>query len=274
MIERNGAEVCAPLKPIRTKLGKIIRRINCRFPLFFDHWYYQRAINCDQFDLCIIESSVLLFPLARKLAKTKKCKKIVIWNENSCLGTFRDFGLRRLGIVFSSFDQRDCKNFGLIYNNDFLFQNMMIGLSNEKYDFLFVGQDKGRKPLLDELERKLISYGFSVKFYIVDSTHPYINYETYLSLAKSSRVLVDVVQQGQFGLSLRPIESMYLGIKLLTNNESIISSDLNDSNNVLFFSDSNIPEKEVIDFLNRPVSKYSRNEINKYDFAHWINKYF
>lgn len=48
-----------------------------------------------------------------------------------------------------------------------------------------------------------------------------ISYQENLDNIRKSKCIVDVVQKGQIGLTLRPLESLFFKKKLLTNNKCI-----------------------------------------------------
>ena len=151
------------------------------------------------------------------LALSKICKKHVrkicfFWN--SCV-TIKNCDvcikkIKESGFSIASFDSEDAQRYNLIFANQFYrdvseYKNENIKIEN---DFFFCGKNKGRKEILLGMQRMLSTMGIC-KFVIPekDIAMPYTDY---IEEIKKTKVLCDVVQKNQSGLTLRVLESIFL----------------------------------------------------------------
>lgn len=118
-------------------------------------------------------------------------------------------------------------------------------------DVLFVGRAKDRLPLLLKLYDILTEKGLTCCFKIagveptnriVRSNIEYIDrisYKENLELCTKSRCILDLLQAGATGCSLRFWESIALEKNLLTNNPN---SPIDDANNVILFDENHLDD--------------------------------
>lgn len=149
----------------------------------------------------------------------------------------------------------------------------------ENADLLFVGTDKGRKGFLMKLKQKLCPQGIKCDFRVVDNFKSLYNkdfsrevsYTKLCSLVKSSKALLDVVQDNQFGLTIRFMEALLFEKKIVTTNQSITwNKDFKDNPNVYVLSKDNI--NELNSFINKTFISYPSELIGKYSFEEWITR--
>jgi len=272
-IADRGVRVLNPIKK-KSFFQKIIRKFSYSVSLLSKFWYLDEICDQKSFDLIFVEYSLVLFGCVPLLRMQNPQAKIVIWNENPIKGKFFGSRLRSYQVLFSSFDKRDCLKYQMFYNNDFLFSDMKLSASKEKtIDFLFVGQDKGRKKEINKLTHDLQNWGFSVYLKIPRKKKDYIKYEDYLELITKSRVLIDITQKGQYGLSLRPLEALYAQTKLLTNNCAIQQMDYYNDANVFVLHKCSLKKDEITAFVKSPYQKQSESVMLLHDFSSWIKKY-
>ena len=147
-----------------------------------------------------------------------------------------------------SMDQADCHK----YNWTYVYNTYNIHLkkiyNNLDIDVFFVGSEKGRLGLLIDICKFLISKGLNCVFFVanVNSSNKsnqyqgikYIKsmrYSETIEYIKRSKCLLEIVQNGQNGSTLRPIEALVYGKKLLTNDKNILTQDFYDKNNMFYF---------------------------------------
>jgi hypothetical protein len=179
-----------------------------------------------------------------------------------------------------SFDEKDCKQYGLRSNTTFYFDTIKLPLNEVIYDVMFVGVDKGRKEALSSFKAEMEKVGINSYFYIVDDDWnkknykgPFkpIDYEEYLALVSKSKAILDYVQEGQHGLTLRPMESVFFQKKLITNDKSIINNDFYNSNNIFILGVDDI--RNLKTFLSTPYSSIPLEIKEKYDAKTWLNRF-
>ena len=133
-----------------------------------------------------------------------------------------------------SFDQKDCDEYGLIYSQSQYSKIDKLSRSELGYDIFFVGRAKQRYEMLKDIARKANMYGVKCGFYLlgvpkkdqedipgiiyIDKVLPYSDV---LPLILSSHCLLDVVQTGQVGYTMRVYESVFYNKRLITNNSAV-----------------------------------------------------
>ena len=133
-----------------------------------------------------------------------------------------------------SFDSQDCRKYGL----DFIYSTFSIPKfvhKSEEYsnNALFVGLINGRERLLNTVLPYIAQNVDNCRFYLVGVkknqqkypqlikyNHP-ISYDDELKLAYNSNCIIEILKEGQTGISLRTCEAIAFNKKLITNNHAI-----------------------------------------------------
>ena len=167
----------------QTFLGKLIRRaiLWCGLQnLLFR--YRTRNVNWAEKDFILVDE--MIYP-ERVIHYIRKCNpqcKVVywMWNTVEFSGIWRGYdqwrqwykllNLRReyqFSIV--SFDNEDCRKYGLLFNRQVAARfSEYVGRGMQQiYDVFFCGRDKGRLPILMQLEEYFDSNGITYKFWIL-----------------------------------------------------------------------------------------------------------
>jgi hypothetical protein len=109
------------------------------------------------------------------------------------------------------------------------------------------------------------------------STDPSQNYSSYLTYLENlqnviaSRCVVDIVQDGQYGLTIRVFEAAVYQKKLLTNNKTILETDLYNKNNVFILDYDDI--ETIDDFMQKETIPISNAVLQKYDINIWLQEF-
>lgn len=141
-----------------------------------------------------------------------------------------------------SFDPKDSKRYGYVYMPYVYYSKHempKLPSNEEKYDVYFVGGMKGgRATLLEDLYSFLVANGVKCCFDMmrmheggdIDNSISGINYyrhwfpyEEVLTKLNSSNCILEVLQEGQKGTSLRYFEAVCYNKKLLTNNDDVVT---------------------------------------------------
>jgi len=99
-----------------------------------------------------------------------------------------------------------------------------------------------------------------------------ISNEAVLNEYKKSKVIIDLMREGQEGLSFRIFEAMALEKKIITDNPSIIDYDLYATQNILYI-DKNLSNLDL-SFFNSPYKKISDDIYERYTLDTWLKKIF
>ena len=186
--------------------------------------------------------------------------------------------IRNLGCELWSFDPVDCMNYDMKFNTTYYFRDLKLPNSQSKlYDVFFCGLNKGRKQMLGKISDEFSKNNLTSLFYIVDDELPvpkrlpYLSYDKYLEKLSSSVAVLDVLQEEQEGMTLRVMESIYFGKKLITTQTSIINEDFYNPDNIFVIGKDSWDE--IVAFMKRPIKKVPEQILEKYDFATWLSRF-
>lgn len=255
---------------IRNKLSK------ARIP-FQEVWYNQELKNVKKENIVIYEP-LITADFVKWIRKNNPNKRIVFLYLNIVKMSIDPDSLKQNAEVYT-WDKLDAQKYGLkMYKGTYWVKK--VPKFQKKYDVLFIGRDKGRFNELRELEQKFNNMGLVTYFHIV-ADRPYqkerdgykyknnISYQKLLELTLQSRAVLDMVQAGQVGHTLRTMESIFYGIKLVTNNKSIRDYDFYEKDNVFVLGEEDIGLMK--DFLDKPLKPVERKILQTYTFESLIN---
>lgn len=269
--------VCKELSSVETQLMRGIRRLDLPYPMFFGNWKknlseYKKVIL---FDMCFTPSLVK-YIIAHSNAKVYVYLWNPIKNNKKMLGYITK--AQKFVKIFS-YDKDDCEKYNMnfapmMYSSDLKKNNVPITA-----DLVFLGYAKDRVLQLQHYFKEFTEAGLKCNFYVVGSdcvsaegfhiSANTLSYKEYLKMIESSNAILDLVQDGQSGLSLRVLESVFLQKKLVTGNVRVKEYDLYKPENMFILEDHNI--EQIKDFLMKPYVPIEKNILQKYDFANWID---
>jgi hypothetical protein len=176
-----------------------------------------------------------------------------------------------------SFDLSDCRKYNLAYNSTFYFKNL-YNLNtafdrDPKYDIYFTGMTKGRKEVIGELESHFYNLGISTNFILVElNSQSWVSFEQNLENISNARSILDIVQEGQTGLTIRVMESIYWKKKLVTNNRNIVNEFFFNPKNIFVLGVNDL--SELCSFLNEDNDFRDYDTLQEfYDFNNWLIRF-
>lgn len=170
-----------------------------------------------------------------------------------------------------SFDEEDCKKHGFerVYSTFSMPDNVKRDEKKSSKAF-FIGFGAGRLKMLQRTFKKIIKEIDGCRFYIAgvkendklkipgviyNVTMPY---SEELQMAYNTECIVEVVKEGQSGVSLRTCEAIAFNKKLLSNNQKLKEMPFYDERYMRVFKD---PGEIDIDFLTKEMDvSYERND--------------
>lgn len=100
----------------------------------------------------------------------------------------------------------------------------------------FLGRDKGRLQIINELADRLTTLGCKLDFNVVKDktsspTSKYliekqISYEENIRRTLNANIIVDITKENQSGWTLRILEALFFNKKLITNNINVLGSEI------------------------------------------------
>lgn len=265
---------------------------------FLFYSYKLRDISLRDYDLILVNETGYPVQLLKYIRnKNHDCHLFyLLWNTVGSIKSPLFFNEKRefqsllnlqnlYGYRIVSFDKKDCEKFGFIFNKQCVpklnFKNNEVKLLQ---DIFFIGQDKGRMSFLMSLQKLFESEGLVFNCFVFpDKTKTYtsaeekfyykgdfLSYQEVVSIDLQSRAILDIVQDGQEGLTWRPIEAIYYNKKLITNFKAIQTYEFYDTNNIFILGLDDL--KKLKEFIYAPFNPVPSNVIEEYTFSHLIEK--
>lgn len=294
-VHRRSA-VRIPFSALR-RLSESLSLCGRRSTRFFDSEYIERLSRIGRddkvlfFDVQNLKDLVIL----RKFIAAHDVS-VFLWNPTSSFcrsavsrATYAA-RLRRAGYRVFTFDRDDAARYGFelteqVYRPDFSLVSPDVVPDT---DLFFVGKDKGRLRVLSDIRSMAEAAGLRCKMHVVrdkhtscpepetekDLTDSDMPYAETLRWVGRSRCLIEVLQKGQSGHTLRVMEALFYGKKLLTNNPDIVTEPYYDPQRVFIFGKDD--PASLREFVERPVdpaADMSRWRQSPYHIARWIETF-
>lgn len=206
--------------------------------------------------------------------KYKKCSLSYVFTNiasKSVAGQYGMLGqLRGMYDYVFAFDKADSEKYGFEYNHLIYAPVLPKEKAEIKYDILFVGGAKERLDTLHAFYQKLCSMGLRPCFYIMgvqekdqlrDSDIHYnqrIPYTQTMELLSQSKCILDILQQGSSGISLRICESVVWNKLIITDNPYVRNEPFFSENNILVVSSPDDVKPEFFTHIPDADSKYTK----------------
>lgn len=258
---------------------KVLRRVSYKLGILQEHWFGEWKQKMENVDIVIIFASNEPSPI-RYIRNNFPHIRIILWYWNPVFKSISPKNLPDNHFERWSFDRSDCSEYSMRFNSTFYFDTITLPKSNLFYDIVFVGVDKGRRKALDIIELEFKSLGLDSYFYIVDDDSRKrgykgdfgpIPYTRYLSLVAESRAILDYVQPGQDGMTLRPMEALFFKKKLITNDPGIEKEDFYHPSNIFILGKDDV--NDLNEFLRRKNSPINPEIRSKYDVLGWLDRF-
>jgi hypothetical protein len=103
-----------------------------------------------------------------------------------------------------------------------------------------------------------------------------LEYKQYLDIVNRSRIILDLPNPKQNGLTMRTLETLAKNKKLITTNEDIINYEFYSSERIYILKDSNFNESLLKFIKDKKKLDYEplKLQIEKYELENWIEKIF
>lgn len=183
-------------------------------------------------------------------------------------------------IRFQSFDHLDSIKYHVHHNCQFAPYLSIPATSYIKKDkkAIFVGVDKNRLSKIVSVVKSLYQVGVSSLLYIFpdkgriysEEDRKYIyqgktfDYIDIVNMLGECDIVIDIVQDGQGGMTWRPLEALFYQRKLITNFSNITCYDFYTPENIFIIGRDNISELGI--FLEKPLKAIPKEIKEKYTF--------
>jgi len=251
---------------------------------YYDNWYD----HLEKYDRIIVFDSAYLLDhsLLNNISKSSNVADKFFYSWNTVLDESAFFDQQKAatqaGFKMYNFDPRSCKKYGLSFNTIMYDELLSLPSRQQKYDAVFLGFLKSRGEMIKSVYRQFSDAGVLSHFVIIgskandtrfDFRSKYVNYYEYLSMISESKSIVDIVQDGQRGYSMRVMEAIFFNKKLITNNSTLLEADFYSPNNILVLKDNEDNTELIKDFFQLPFINYATVYRKYYSFYEWTRRF-
>ncbi len=235
--------------------------------ILFGMWKFQIK-KCDY--IILGENGYL--PIISKYIKNKNPScKVIMYYWNILNDEYKKFLEDKNIDEFWTFDKNDSQRYNLKYNPQFYSKDIILNNNEIEQGVTFLGRAKERKNELIKLEKTLNTLGITTNFYIIEKEKDLIGYDKYLESISESKCILDYNQEGQVGLTLRPMEALFLKKKLITNNKDIVNYNFYKPNNIFILGIDDM--SKIRAFIDSPYEEVDEEIVNYYDFESWLKRF-
>ena len=214
----------------------------------------------------------------------KRNTRLIIWRWNSVGKIDDEFNqLKKYGEIWT-FDKKDAELNGWKLNTQFYFindeSNNLMCESCGRNNAYFVGDNKGREKNLEKIYKLLTKTDVICDFWVcnkkgnlagIKNVENFISYEDVISEVKKHSILVDLVKEGQTGITMRTMEALFYEKKLITNNKELKKADFYCENNIFIIGENHA--EELRPFLSKKYIKIDPSIIERYTFENWLHRF-
>ena len=260
---------------------RLLRELCFRVPFLPKKVWYNKEVLNSKFDFFLIGDPLITTDYLKWIKKVKPNAQLNFIYGNM-VGKAKHPMPNEIPSCYRvwSYDGGDCEKYGLrkFFCNGY-FKCFIKAHKKTKQDVLFVGGDKGRGEYLLSIEKEMNALGISTKFIIVKSSkldkdkpyyHEPVSYDVVTDMVAESKAVLNVAMPGQTGVTMRDLEAILIGVKLITTNPHTKEEDFYNPNNVYLLNDNNI--KGLIDFLEKPMTPIPDEIKHRYDFNKYIEE--
>lgn len=261
------------------------------------------SVNLQQYELIVVQEMFSWNPLyvLRFLRERNRTCKLFYWLRNTLFiekygtgitpGNFKDFlnAQKELNFRILSFDKDDCAKYGLQYAVECVpgtnWDDIDLSDSAYEWDISWIGKDKGRLDTLLQIKRQCENMNLKTNFQILPIKRKTyapevtpmllregVPYADTLKTDIKSRAILDVVQEGQGGLTIRAVEAMNLHRKLITTFKDIRNYDFYQKENIFILGEDQITD--LPSFLRAPYKEIPEEILKNYTFEGMLREVY
>ena len=259
-----------------------------------DIWYGCQGVDFSQYDTILIYECMGAADFIAFVRKQNPVCRIIYWQWNTVaklskiaffsghdqfleLLSLRD----KKGYSFEiwSFDKGDCNKYDLRYNNQVAVR-YPLHIQEPEWDLFFCGLDKQRFSMLNDFLDSISELNLSKKILIQPDDHSYIYpeidgmqlikapipYHEMIDCLQKASIIIDLVQDGQEGLTWRPLEAMFYRKKLVTNFSDIVDYEFYEKDNIFILG----KDEDFLKFMHTPYKPIPEKIVENYEYKGWI----
>lgn len=221
------------------------------------------------------------------LQQNPKCNLCVFIDSPVREGSKKEpFLYKDLSVKFFTCDRKIANK----YNIDFMpYFYIFSPIAYEEYgkmvvtapesDVFFVGEEKGdRAKRIAQIKDILAAANLQYDIHLVPQDRrgkkksAYMAYADVIEHVKRSKAVLELISDGQTGITQRPYEALFLRKKLITTSAEIKHYDFYCEENVFILGERDV--QELPRFLNAPLKDVDSEVAKKYTLRYWVNSFF
>lgn len=267
------------------KINRVVRKIVLKLNFSF----IEKHIFRDWYKLLKKVKTVILFDTGNApyicdfIKKTNPSVRLILWYWNPISCTVGIDKFKDKDIEIWTFDSKDKNTYNIKENTQFFIEENVKNLTSiNGKDVFYVGVDKNRAQSLSELasifDKENITYNYNLVKYKDSSNNNGIEYKNrmvykdVLSNINASKAVLDLVSEKQTGLTLRPLEALFLKKKLITNMVDIVDYDIYNKNNIFILGKDDLTKLK--EFISSSYDETNYKKFTKkYCFRNWIKRF-
>jgi len=212
--------------------------------------------------------------------------KIIVWYWNTIKCETLLNKVKKTSVPVYTFDKKDAQTHSIKLNTQFHWLKKESQYSSGiTYDAVFIGRTKDRLKLIENVYSSLTKAGLNVYFHVVKDNinykseiitlqTKYLRYHEALEIVRVSRVIIDLNSIGQTGLSLRPLEAIFLQKKLVTNCVALREYSQESNDNVYYLSDNfEQDQDELINFMRKKFDDSIAISPDQFFVDSWLDNF-
>ncbi len=286
MINISGYNIMGAYRFPNCGFMHLVRELWFKAKLPNRHWWYNHSIR-NYNGIIIIFDAMVEKKFPEWIKQQNPNARVIFWYWNKVTANrISPEAIRNSGCELWSYSFVDCRNFDMKLNHSFYIESsydfLKVYDKDEKlYDLVFIGRDKGRLKKIKELQEDSILS--KLKCYIhITADHFYkkwenkeykkiISYQQTLKLQIKGKAILELILTGSSGLTLRTMDALYLGQKLVTDNKYIRFMNFYNPHNIFIIDDDD--PHNIYEFLNTPYEPVPQKIYEEYCLQEWVNRF-
>lgn len=272
-----NAEICDVYK--KGFLNKVLKKNKYLIDASFEKWIDN--ITC--YDVVIIFDTYYNNGMIEKIHKRNANIKIILYCWNTIKSITNRIDIKSLiadkRVEVWSYNYNDCQQYGIMYNPQFWNIKLIPTVTTNDIDISFIGSPKHRIDILKQISEYCKLNDLVTYFYLTECAcdfnknvdGSFLPYEEYIKkIAGRSKAILDLVTSENYGMTLRPLEALFLKKKLITNYYDITREPFYNSNNVYLYGREH---RSIEKFLELPYMEIDKKIIEFYDCSSWMYRF-
>lgn len=237
-----------------------------------EFWYGDWKNDLEKYDTVILHASERTRRIPTYIHKRKPSMRIIYWYWNRVNADSRPELAWDKNIEPWSFDKDDCVQYGMKQNIQYYQYPSDVKNEPIEYDLYFIGHDHNRAAQILQIQQEAEKQGLTVKIEIIDQGAGNVPYTEVQRRTARTKAILEVMQSGQVGCTLRALESLFFRKKLVTTNLEIQKEAFYNPNNIFIWGKA--PSDRLYDFINNPYDSSADQYRKQYTLDTWFLNFF